>query len=1061
MSFNHNKVPKEAFQYILSQCNKPNVNGPRRCASACPAVLAPVPSMKNSAFAVDPCPRGLLGKQWLFMHMSSHYRRMCSAQSVVDSAPPASMRARAAAPRSARHPRPRTAVDHGSLAHATAATPRASSASSSAKPLLQLQQVPVVQQVLQRQSLRAERSAQFRHVQGPRDGKLFRTQQQAHLSQRPSRADTDPGPGTGARASLGLDGRASAASSASASRRQFEYNASVLRKPPSLARHRRRDVEKQGTYYDKLNQLVPDHMSQKSGLRTSGQILSEVFTPRVPYKPQVLRTDVPSRLRFSSTYCPPRSKSNRTKTGVAGQHVDKDTEQPVWLQAQTSPPVSSRDSAYNGGISSGGESRGPTPEHKGTKKQAKKAERKSKRLADHKQTITSDAKPKRKFESKLMNKLLEEERNEIQEQRLRVVDPWHGVSQDDHGDEILRNIQNLHIESNEEYSSIEQGNPSNNGSASDQSIEEDMMEEANGSDEVETNKDDDVDDSVIRDSDSASTKSEKTPSPKRSLPAPEKEEASTQTNFEFDQSLKRIRPQISTLSHSGTSSSVSEKHLNLQQSSHSTSRQLAVNTPDVTFQVSGVDIKEMLTTDTTQENSGNREEGQGSLKIRQSILDKERCQCVNDTAFYNKLIHDITEALVKHGITSDKGVKDMCDEHIQANCDILDKGQMMEVVKKFQSQLGVAQENTLVEETTASSALRIETLEADIHISSDVKNCTPLISSPSKIWGHFVQQHKSSNANNSKILDGPSRLSKLGLGFGKQFDERIALSHEHIIAVDDELTEQKVCEKESHNLPVEVQGKERDSKIETKLQKVLEDSDNVWKINSRYRSLLQAGECSEVSSPSSNFTNTATINHFSYSLMTKDEKNVPSFISPTIESNQSSIPITNAEKAFSQEYQLTPLSPLVPSNDSLFNGQFVEDCSNVEDRLTHVPTKEIGHLGENCRCVIRDKNPEDELDLTPERKETPEIVFIFSGKNAPGINTIKPDSEIPTDRQEIVETEKIPSPDFNTPAIEEKSDLENTHSPQSQDSELLVGTGVNSDIIHHLNSLKTPLKVPM
>lgn len=108
-----------------------------------------------------------------------------------------------------------------------------------------------------------------------------------------------------------------------------------------------------------------------------------------------------------------------------------------------------------------------------------------------------------------MNKLLEDERNELQEQRRRVV-PWNGVNQDDHGDEILCNSQNLHSESHGDESLTENGSPANSESVSDQSVEEDMEEGADEAIEVDVTRDEKGEDSVIKDgsSSAASVKSQ-------------------------------------------------------------------------------------------------------------------------------------------------------------------------------------------------------------------------------------------------------------------------------------------------------------------------------------------------------------------------------------------------------------------------------------------------------------------------------------------------------------------------------------------------------------------------
>ncbi|XP_052123545.1 titin homolog isoform X2 [Frankliniella occidentalis] len=1011
----------------------------RRRAPAYPAG----PSMKNSAFAVDPCPRDLLGKQWLFMHMSSHYRRMCSAQSVVDSAPPASLRSRA--PRSARQP--------------------------------------------------------------------------ARLSQKPSRADTDPGPGAAARVSArvsigskGLDGRASAASASS--RRQFEYNASVLQKPPSLARHRRRDVEKQGTYYDKLNQLVPDHTPQRSGLRTSGQILSEVFTPRVPHKPQVLRTEVPSRLRFSNTYCPPRSKSHRVKT-VAGQSISKDAEQSVWTPSQTSPPVSSRDSAYNGGISSGGESRGPTPDHKGTKKQAKKAERKGKRMVDHKPTHSIDSKPQRKFEKKLMNKLLEEERNEIQEQRLKI-DPWHGISQDDHGDEILRNIQNLHIDSNEEYSSIEHGSPLNDGSASDQSIEEDMMGEVDEAVEVETNKDD-VQDSLERDMVSESAGSEETFSHRRSFSTSDKQQAGTQTpdivivkNNNQDHFLKSTKKHSVSSSHSVTSSSATEKNLSSQHPSHDySSRSQSVKTStseaDIAFQVPAAEINELKTSEATQDNSEKNKKEQGNNKIPS----KSRCSKVS----LAKFLYDLAKAVAREKIVTDKGLKAVYDEHIAANCDKLDKEEMEEQVKKFHTQLEISMENYLGHEIHCPDASKMHTsLKTDaMRGPLDVENLSPLMSEPDEIWKNFVLQHKLSQANNAQPLHTPIKCNKLGLVFTK-FEDRTSLSHEPVIAADDELTGQRnVHEKQFLYLPIEgprIECKQKslfelhDSKIGAALQidsedtekPILEESNTeesnncgegaaiACNVGSSFLNSLRAEESIKFDTPSPLSSNNSIKSHLPHSLLTGEEnltKNNFSSTSPTIEIMPSSIQNLHGRTGDLEKFQFENPARIESFKESWLNGKSVVNIesvqqANFEDRklVPQVSTirliqdskvdskfdKQIGKIKPDCKCKTGEKNTEARHNSTPESRDTP-LVFLYS-KKSPVIDGSQLKSKISINEHDTDEKE-IDKSISNICKLDLENKCVDTITSHSIHSELPLGTGVNSDIMRHEISLKHPVKGPV
>lgn len=132
-----------------------------------------------------------------------------------------------------------------------------------------------------------------------------------------------------------------------------------------------------------------------------------------------------------------------------------------------------------------------------------------------------------------MKKLLEDERNELHEQRLRV-DPWHGINQDDHGDEILRNIDNLHIESHVNDSLTEHESPANTDSLSGQSVEEDMADDVDESVGEDSTKVANGKDSVMKDESSASVadSEETVPSPtlSESSSTPNKQQIATQTD---------------------------------------------------------------------------------------------------------------------------------------------------------------------------------------------------------------------------------------------------------------------------------------------------------------------------------------------------------------------------------------------------------------------------------------------------------------------------------------------------------------------------------------------------
>ncbi|KAJ1523537.1 hypothetical protein ONE63_001385 [Megalurothrips usitatus] len=645
--------------------------------------------MKNSAFAFDPCPRDLLGKQWLFMHMSAHYRRMWSAQSVVDSAPPASLK---------------------TLKRPAGATPR-----SSSRPV--------------------------------------------RLGQKPSRADTDPGHAHG----HGLHGRVQGRPTAP-SQRQLDYGHGphgAPRKPASLVRQRRRDQEASGTYFDKLNQLVPDQLPQRSAPRTTGQFLSEVFTPRVPHKPQVLKTEVPSRLKFSSSYCPPRPKTLRSKLGVPGQEISRDAEQPIWISSRSSPPVSSRDSAYNGGISSGGESRGPTPDHKGNRKHAKRSERKSRKKVDNKRPHSADAKTRRKLESKLRKKLVESERNEIHEQRLRV-DPWNEVKHDDHGDEILRNINDLQIDSRGDDSLTEQGSPVNTGSASDESVDEDLggeadelvdedvADEADEAVEVDSTQDDvddvltkDGDESSIQDESSASAESVKTQPPSKTASLLNKQQAGTQTEI---QALSKSSSDVHSISsrsiHSPSETTQTSRTTAKQSSSHHSSGASHISTQlpskpslreaEEVPQFTQLDIMGQTKTSTALSKSLQNEPKSQTMEPRPNITQSNNASndMINGVS-YKKLVRDITEDLIKNGIVTDRGFKVLSQEHMQANSK-LDRTKMKEEINKLHAQLEIPWNDYLSRQICEDNLQKKQsTFLSEVKQTSPL--LSPLVSAPSDI----------------------------------------------------------------------------------------------------------------------------------------------------------------------------------------------------------------------------------------------------------------------------------------------------------------------------------------
>lgn len=228
--------------------------------------------------------------------------------------------------------------------------------------------------------------------------------------------------------------------------------------------------------------------------------------------------------------------------------------------------VSSRDSAYNGGISSGGESREPTPDQTGNRKHSKKSERKGKRKMDQKRHQSADSKTRRKLENKLKKKLLLSECHEIQEQRL-PVGPWQGMSQDDHGDEVVKNIHNLHIDSHGEDSSMENGSPLNtvshidDGSLTDQSIEEDMEEEPDEQEEVELGKEDAEEDSLVKDDSPISDESFKNQQPLKSLCQVNKLQVGTQTDIQGVKLVTRTLSSSNKLQHSTSQSHSVSSHL--------------------------------------------------------------------------------------------------------------------------------------------------------------------------------------------------------------------------------------------------------------------------------------------------------------------------------------------------------------------------------------------------------------------------------------------------------------------------------------------------------------------
>ncbi|XP_034232812.1 uncharacterized protein LOC117640419 [Thrips palmi] len=358
----------------------------------------------------------------------------------------------------------------------------------------------------------------------------------------------------------------------------------------------------------------------------------------------------------------------------------------------SSPPVSSRDSAYNGGISSGGESRGPTPDQAGVKKHSKRSEKKGKKKADPKRPYSADTKIRRKVENKFMKKLLEDERNELHEQRLRV-DPWHGINQDDHGDAILRNIDDLHIEDHVDDSLTEHDSTANTDSVSGQSIEEDMVEEVDESVEVESTKEANGEDSVITDKSSASVAGTEGSVPSQSLakssPSPNMQQTSTQTDppaQNNDPKVLSSGSQYPSPTHSGSIST--KQSMSRSSTSGSSNKSLSTekNRETKKPQLESKVIKEVSASLSSAKESNSKKDEK--LENNQYLVNNRQ----NDMS-YARLVNMITKDVLERRVVTYKALKAICDEHIEANCDKLDKERMQQEVDKLQIQLEIPRDD--------------------------------------------------------------------------------------------------------------------------------------------------------------------------------------------------------------------------------------------------------------------------------------------------------------------------------------------------------------------------------